>query len=159
MSETREEYNARKKRERANKLPQLAEKARIARANESPEKRADRLEKAKLKQREWRLNNPNHANTKLSKRNYKLSARGKAMDSKHRVARRIGIKKATPLWVDMNTIADVYMEAEYMQMQVDHIVPLKNNLVCGLHTWDNLQLLNPLENNKKGNRYWPDMPA
>ena len=108
MSETREEYNARKKRERANKLPQLAEKMRLARANETPEKRADRLEKAKIKQREWRLKNPDHANTKMVKRKYKQSAKGRAMDSKHRVARRTGLKQATPLWVDMNTIADVY---------------------------------------------------
>ena len=93
------------------------------------------------------------------KRRYKQTAKGKASLSKYEVARRTGLKQATPIWVDMVAIADVYMEASYMQMEVDHIVPLRNSLVCGLHTWDNLQLMKPVENNRKGNRHWPDMPA
>lgn len=67
-------------------------------------------------------------------------------------------RQAIPKWVDLSAIADVYVEAEYMQMHVDHIVPLVSEKVCGLHVWDNLQLLTPFENISKGNRYWPDMP-
>lgn len=93
------------------------------------------------------------------KRRYKRTAKGKISVSKYEVARRTGIKQATPLWADMVAIGDVYIEAVYMQMEVDHIVPLRNPLVCGLHVWDNLQLLTPIENNRKGNRHWPDMPA
>lgn len=137
----------------------LAEKVKIARANETPEKRKKRLEIAKHKQREWRLNNPNHVGIKIAKRKYSLSPKGKATSSKNSAIRRTGIKQATPSWADLNAIGDVYMEAFYMQMQVDHIVPLKNPLVCGLHVWDNMQLLTPSENNRKGNRHWPDMPA
>lgn len=157
--ETREQLNARKRKERANRLPELAEKARIARASETDEQRSIRLEKARIKQIEWRKRNPNHAGTKLAKQKYKKSARGRALDSKHRAIRRTGLKQATPTWVDLDAIGDVYLEADYMQMQVDHIVPLRSNIVCGLHTWDNLQLLDPLKNNQKGNRYWPDMPT
>jgi len=69
------------------------------------------------------------------------------------------IKQATPPWADMQAILDVYMEAEYFGMSVDHIVPIRSNLVCGLHTWENLQLLTKSENSKKGNRVWPDMPT
>lgn len=134
-------------------------RARKYRAQETPEKRSLRLEKARLKQIEWRKANPNHVGNKLAKRKYKLSARGRATDSKHRVARRTGIKLATPNWADLKDIADVYMEAAYMQMQVDHIVPLKSKLVCGLHVWDNLQLMDATKNNQKNNRHWPDMPA
>ena len=137
----------------------LALKARVARANESPEKRALRLEYAKIKQREWRKLNPDHAGNKAAKYKYKKSAKGRANNSKHLMARRTGMKHATPIWADLNAIGDVYMEAVYMQMQVDHIVPLRNPLVCGLHVWDNLQLMDAVKNNKKGNRHWPDMPA
>jgi len=97
-------------------------------------------------------------NPEVSRR-YRQSAKGKALRSKYEVIRRTGIKQATPAWVNMQDIADVYMEAAYMQMQVDHIVPLRNPLVCGLHVWDNLQLMGAIANNRKGNRYWPDMPA
>ena len=140
-------------------LKRLAEEARIARANESPEKRTIRLEKAKLYQREWRKNNPDQLETKICKQKYKKSLKGKISDSKYRAARRTGIKKATPVWADLQAIGEAYLEAAYFNMQVDHIIPLKNKLVCGLHVWDNLQLMNPIQNNKKGNRYWPDMPA
>jgi hypothetical protein len=137
----------------------LAAKARIIRATESPEKRAIRLEKAKLYQREWRKNNPNRLETRLCKQRYKKSLKGKISDSKHRVARRTGIKQATPIWADLHAIGEAYLEAAYMGLDVDHIIPLRNKLVCGLHTWDNLQLLDPIKNNQKGNRHWPNMPA
>jgi len=93
------------------------------------------------------------------KRRYKRTAKGRASSSKYEVARRTGIKQATPIWADLNVIGDVYMEAAYMQMQVDHIVPLRSNLVCGLHVWDNLQIMDAIKNNQKNNRHWPDMPA
>jgi 5-methylcytosine-specific restriction endonuclease McrA len=137
----------------------LALKARLARANESPEKRAVRLEKAKLYQREWRKLNSNRESIKEAKYRYKKTSKGRATNSKHLMARRTGMRQATPIWADMNDIGDVYMEAAYMQMQVDHIVPLRNPLVCGLHVWDNLQIMDGLKNNRKGNRFWPDMPA
>jgi 5-methylcytosine-specific restriction endonuclease McrA len=36
---------------------------------------------------------------------------------------------------------------------VDHIIPLKNNNVCGLHTPANLQLLPAKQNQQKGNSF------
>lgn len=116
-------------------------------------------EKAKIQSQKWRELNPNKESIKEAKYKYKKSAKGRANNSKHLMARRTGIKQSTPLWGDIQAIGDVYMEAAYMQMQVDHIVPLRNPLVCGLHVWDNLQIMNSLKNNQKGNRFWPEMPA
>ncbi len=66
-------------------------------------------------------------------------------------------KRATPPW-DQAGIRKLYLKAKAMGMTVDHIVPLRHPLVCGLHVHANLQLLVAAENSKKQNRFWPDMP-
>lgn len=71
--------------------------------------------------------------------------------------RRSRVRTATPAWADLADIKAVYQEAHHMQMHVDHVIPLKHPLVCGLHVWDNLQLLSEVANKAKGNRF--DMEA
>lgn len=68
-------------------------------------------------------------------------------------ARRAAKLRATPPWYEVEAIKDVYKEARYFGMHVDHIVPLIHPLVCGLHVWENLQLLNPTDNYSKGNKF------
>ncbi len=81
--------------------------------------------------------------------------------ARHREAQRkrdMHIRQATPAFGDPAEIRNAYIEAEYFQMEVDHIVPIKSKLVCGLHVEFNLQLLTSSANARKGNRTWPDMP-
>jgi len=79
-------------------------------------------------------------------------------------SRRAKSKMATPGWADKEKIKRIYSDAQLLncfdgpRAQVDHIVPLVSDLVCGLHCEQNLQILWNNENLKKGNRYWPDMP-
>lgn len=72
--------------------------------------------------------------------------------------------QATPRWALREELDDFYVIARLFRMytgqpyHVDHIVPLRSKLVCGLHCESNLQLLLGDENIQKSNRYWPDMP-
>ena len=66
--------------------------------------------------------------------------------------------KATPSWANKDSIREIYKAASELGFDVDHIVPLRSKIVCGLHCEANLQILPPLDNKSKGNRYWPDMP-
>jgi len=73
-------------------------------------------------------------------------------------------RQATPTWVDDLLIAAAYSlarartRATGIRHHVDHIVPLRSKLVCGLHVPANLRVITREENRKKGNRTWPDMP-
>ena len=75
-------------------------------------------------------------------------------------------QSATPPWLtkeQKRAIKAVYAaaiqatEATGILYHVDHIVPLANPAVCGLHVPWNLRILSASENIEKGNRVWPDM--
>lgn len=101
----------------------------------------------------------------LSKNKEECYRRIKEWDKAHPEKKRFYTKayraskfNQTPAWADLDLIAEAYQEAEYHGLHVDHIVPLRGKTVCGLHVWDNLQLITKSENSAKGNRHWPDMP-
>jgi hypothetical protein len=78
--------------------------------------------------------------------------------------RRAALLRATPSWADHEKITSVYAQCVEkadvtgIEHHVDHIVPLRSRLVCGLHWEVNLQILTGSENARKHNSYWPDMP-
>jgi hypothetical protein len=131
----REAYNTRKQRERAHRLTEIAARARNTRATETPEKRAVRLSRAKAKAKLWRAANPKHH---------------LALTNAHKRA----IKLRTPAWADMGAIVQVYKGCP-VGHQVDHVIPLRGELVSGLHVADNLQYLPSAENRAKSNKFLP----
>lgn len=79
-------------------------------------------------------------------------------------AKRAKKLRAIPKWADEEKIKAIYRYSRHLTQtsgvahHVDHIVPLRSKLVCGLHSEHNLQPIPATENARKRNWYWPDMP-
>lgn len=69
------------------------------------------------------------------------------------------IKRATPCWANQEAIKQLYIAAsekstnECSEYQIDHIIPIQGELVCGLHVENNLQILSKTKNLSKGNQF------
>ena len=98
----------------------------------------------------------NKERRRANHKNWRDKNRGRVR--KYNKSRKLSILTATPSWHESELIIKVYEKAVLFNMEVDHIVPINSNLVCGLHCWDNLQLLLKYENGSKSNLHWPDMP-
>lgn len=65
----------------------------------------------------------------------------------------------SPKWADKKRIREIYAEAVRRSKatgiphEVDHIIPLKNPLVCGLHVPENLQVITKSANSAKKNKF------
>lgn len=81
----------------------------------------------------------------------------------HKVAERtrryqIAKKRAVPGWADRRAMAEIYAEARRLtgetgiRHEVDHIVPITSDVVCGLHWEGNLRVIPMSANRSKSNR-------
>ena len=100
-------------------------------------------------QKIWFMNNPERK--RIYYERYYLANKAKFFANV--LKRNLLIDKATPKWADFDLMNDMYIEAKYFQMEVDHIVPLQGKNVCGLHWEGNMQLLTLLENRRKSNTF------
>jgi len=111
------------------------EKAARWRANQYQKNREERIAAAV----QWQRDNPDKVNARTARR-------------------RAAKLKATPPWVDHDTITAVYIEAAKLTLEtgiphdVDHIVPLQGKTVCGLHVPWNLRAIPAHENRRKSNK-------
>lgn len=82
-----------------------------------------------------------------------------------REARLAALAAATPAWANQFFVEEAYSLAALrsrttgVRWEIDHIVPLVHPLVCGLHVETNLRVILAVENRRKGNRFWPEMPG
>lgn len=66
---------------------------------------------------------------------------------------------ATPIWANKKKIKEVYETAKLLtentgvKHSVDHIIPLRHALVCGLHVESNLRIVTHAENVTKSNLF------
>ncbi len=69
------------------------------------------------------------------------------------------LKEHTPLWYESDLIKQLYLKRDELNekwnlnLEVDHIIPITSDTVCGLHCWANLQLLDVYVNQSKYNSY------
>lgn len=93
------------------------------------------------------------------RQNYKAWKRANPGIVAANVAKRVAVKlRATPPWCDLIAVRRFYQDAAALtrstgiRHEVDHIVPLRSRIVCGLHVPCNLQVLTRADNLKKSNR-------
>lgn len=122
--------------------------------------REKNMEKFSALVRAWSALNPDRRRmsvSKYAKNNMPMVlARNKLYQQRKR--------RAVPSWANTFFMEEAYALAQLRtrvlgyEWEVDHIVPLRSPIVCGLHTHDNLQVIPARLNYLKSNRYWPDMP-
>lgn len=85
---------------------------------------------------------------------------------KYRATRQLAKAAATPAWLtqrDKRKATEIYAAAALLQeltgsqYDVDHIVPLQSEIVCGLHVWWNLQAIPQSLNAQKRNVFDPSL--
>jgi hypothetical protein len=69
-------------------------------------------------------------------------------------AHKAAIRLRTPAWANRAEIVEVYKNCP-VGYQVDHIIPLRGEVVTGLHVAANLQYLPASENRAKSNKFLP----
>ena len=94
---------------------------------------------------------------RLKAREQRLKSPGKKRQAN--ILRKYVGSRATPTWANLEEIDAIYIEARRLTSidgvlrNVDHVIPLRHKIVCGLHVENNLQILTKSENEKKHNKF------
>ena len=97
---------------------------------------------------------------KRSKQHYKNNKH--YYSTKTAKQRALKLLQTFPQGVESKEILKLYKKRDLLNKKygknkysVDHIIPLKNKYVCGLHNINNLRIITTKENLKKGNKFIP----
>lgn len=123
-------------------------------------KDASNKAKAAERSRAWAAAHPEAMKENLRAFRRRNPGSGNALAAAYKARK----KSRQPKWANEFFVAEAYSLATLrskitgISWHVDHIVPLKSKLVCGLHCEQNLRVIRGSLNCAKGNRVWPDMP-
>ena len=132
--------------------------------NQNPEKVKEICRKSRLRNIDWIKAYEARPEIKERRRQARKTPEGRLYSLNATVKRNAVKKRAFPKWADEVKIKEIYAECQKIndctsiEHEVDHIVPLQSDYVCGLHWEGNLQIITGFDNRVKLNRYWPDMP-
>jgi thymidine kinase len=157
---------AQKKWRNDNKQKVCADRASWRKNNREKRRKIERAWRAKNRERhyamikEWTKNNREKRNAIAARYAKRHPAKVSLNHRRYISARHISM----PSWANEFFMDEAYDLAKLRTKKlgfkwvVDHIVPIRSNIVCGLHTDANLQVIPFTINASKSNRYWPDMP-
>lgn len=157
-AQTKNWYGLNKERKAATVAAWQAANPEVRQANIKDWVEANR-EKTRAYTRKWAKSNRPAINE------YKRKYRHQNPEAvvRHEIRRRTSKTQAEVAWADTFLIGEIYSLSKLrtkltgVKFAVDHIVPLRNKHVCGLHVESNLRIVENHINVKKGNRWWPDM--
>lgn len=105
----------------------------------------------------YRATRPRSSNYKQT--NLEYYYRNKEKWSAIKARRRAQKLNATPQWADKEKIDFIYHCRGVLNKltkgdwEVDHVIPLQNDKVCGLHVHQNLRVIPKIDNRKKSNKF------
>jgi hypothetical protein len=98
----------------------------------------------------WKARNPDRAREYRQER----APHYAALATKRRAA----CLNATPAWHETDAVEWLYLDSATRPeaSHVDHVIPLQNDIVCGLHCLANLEVIGAVENISKSNSFDQD---
>lgn len=121
------------------------------------DKNPDKVKRISEYNKKYRNNNLDKINNKRKERGEEFLCKKLAWNAKRRAAK----IQATPTWLTKEQLKEILSfyklakektKADNIKYHVDHIIPLKSELICGLHVPWNLQVLEQKANIIKGNK-------
>lgn len=118
--------------------------------------------KNKLRAKRWRELNKRKCNSNRSKSKNTWRLQNRDRSNASYALRRASKKNATPPWLtkedkqemlELYTICQMFKLYTGQEYHVDHIVPLMNRNICGLHIPCNLRIIPAFENLSKNNKF------
>lgn len=184
-SKAGKEYNLSERGKQLRRDWGKSEKGKLAAQRKSEREKAERLVRREERERlkaealprlPWHQTEKGKEYAKQQQKYYAETGKRKEIQKKYRETHREKLycdsstrralkASATPSWnnIEKELIQFIYATAKLLtktigiKYEIDHIVPLISDKVCGLHCISNLQILPGEVNRRKSNKWWPDM--